>query len=93
MILHTNKYNSLISEALAEHNIKCRETGFDGMLAINRTDCHNSDLCKGLMEWDIINVVLYFIRKTVNEDSVHLAWCSKTDEEWFLEIFNIDKER
>ena len=86
--MNTDIWNATIINMLEGHNIKCRPIeNTSGMLAISRDDCHASEICKNLHEWEIIDFVLELIREAVNYDYfTYISWSGKTDDEWFLEI-------
>lgn len=87
---YTVLWNATIINMLAEHGIKCRIMGFSGLLAINRTDCHNAKICKNLKDWEIADFILELIREAVEKAdgkyNSFVVWSGKTDDEWFLDV-------
>lgn len=86
MAQYSDKFNAKIIELLDDLNIQSTIVDV-GFFAINRTSCHNCVIYKNLLEDQIINTLLLDIKEAVDNDSAWITWSGKTDDDWFLQVY------
>ena len=88
MITYITKYNSLVTDKLSDYGISCKVLD-NGMISVNRTSAHNAKIMKGLKEWDIIHMLKFIIEDAIPEIGCHISTATKTDDDWFYEIWKV----
>lgn len=83
---YSDKINKKIVEFFDDMEIKStiQDVGF---FAVNRTSCHNSPMYSGLHEPEIIEKLMKDLREFVDNDSAYISWSGKTDEDWFIQVY------
>lgn len=85
---HTDKWNTTIVAHLTSLGIHAVVSEYtNGMIAVNRTSCHQASMCAKMWEGEILDAVLATVREHVNDDSAYISWSGKTDDDWFLDIY------
>lgn len=84
----TNKWNATIVAHLTGLGIQATISEYaDGMVAVNRTSCHCAPMCKRMDENEILKTVMNCVREHVNDSDAFILWGGKTDDDWFLDIY------
>lgn len=85
------EYNSDLNPAIIkfinELGVTCYETD-NKIIAINRTSMCCASVCEKLWEGDCYTMILELIKEKFNTPALYIVWGGKTDDDYFLTIYN-----